>query len=136
MKCFIHINDEAIAVCKKCGKAMCGNCSAYTNHSGICPECVREDYIKERNTLYARLSSIKGSIIRSVIFAVLFAVVAVVLAVTVHAFGLVVLIGTLIFAIKLILRINDRKPVVSRIDFLTAEINKLGAALNRSAAII
>lgn len=39
MKCFIHEDREAIAVCKDCGKAMCRNCSAFTNHSGLCPEC-------------------------------------------------------------------------------------------------
>ena len=136
MKCFIHINDEAIAVCKKCGKAMCGNCSAYTNHSGICPECVREDYIKERNSLYGDLSRIKSSLIRCIIFADLFAVAAVLLAVTVHPFGLAVLIGTLVFAIKAILNLNDRKPILNRINFLSAEIDKLSVALKRSAAII
>ncbi len=39
MKCFIHKNKDAIAVCKHCGKAMCDDCSSYSEHSGICPEC-------------------------------------------------------------------------------------------------
>ncbi len=47
MRCFIHTNIEAIAACRRCGKGMCENCSAYSGHTGICPECRREDFIKE-----------------------------------------------------------------------------------------
>ncbi len=44
MKCFIHFNQEAIAACTKCGKGMCANCSAYSGHSGICPECRKVEF--------------------------------------------------------------------------------------------
>ena len=84
MKCFIHINDEAVAVCKQCGKAMCGNCSAYTNHSGICPECRRTEFIQECNILSLKLKKNKASIAASIAVAAVFAVSAVVLAVIVH----------------------------------------------------
>ncbi len=47
MKCFIHNKEEAIAVCKNCGKAMCANCSSYSEHSGICPECIKVELEKE-----------------------------------------------------------------------------------------
>ena len=47
MRCFIHIDVEAVATCRRCGKAMCANCSAYSNHSGICPECRKEDFENE-----------------------------------------------------------------------------------------
>ena len=47
MRCFIHNEAEAIATCKKCGKAMCAKCSAYSNHSGVCPECRRDEFIAE-----------------------------------------------------------------------------------------
>ena len=53
MRCFIHDTEEAIATCRKCGKAMCSKCSAYSGHSGICPQCRREDFIEERSKLYA-----------------------------------------------------------------------------------
>lgn len=49
MKCFIHTNKEAIAACRKCGKGMCEECSSYSGHSGICPECRKEELIQERN---------------------------------------------------------------------------------------
>ena len=51
MKCFVHMDKEAIAVCKVCGKAMCSECSAYSNHSGICPECRKVQLEKERKSL-------------------------------------------------------------------------------------
>ena len=44
MKCFIHTGKEAIAACRKCGKGMCADCSSYSNHSGICPQCRREEF--------------------------------------------------------------------------------------------
>ena len=47
MKCFIHGAKEAVAACKKCGKGMCSNCSAYSGHTGICPECRKEDFLRE-----------------------------------------------------------------------------------------
>ena len=47
MKCFIHGAKEAVAVCMQCGKAMCSNCSAYNGHTGICPECRKEGFLRE-----------------------------------------------------------------------------------------
>ena len=52
MKCFIHNEIEAIGVCKKCGKAMCDNCSSFNEHRGICPACSRRSIaqqVKEYN---------------------------------------------------------------------------------------
>lgn len=52
MRCFIHNDKEAIGVCKKCGKAMCNDCSSFNNHNGICPACMRKNIvniIKEYN---------------------------------------------------------------------------------------
>lgn len=136
MKCFIHLHDEAVAVCKKCGKAMCGNCSAYTNHSGICPECKREEFIVECNGLMSRLKKNKSSTNTSIIVAVLFAIAAVVLAIAVHVVMLALLVGTLVFGIRIINLLNIRRPINNRIEFLRREINKLNVALERNAAII
>ena len=47
MRCFFHEAKEAIAACRKCGKGMCVDCSSYDNHSGICPNCKKEDFKKE-----------------------------------------------------------------------------------------
>ena len=47
MKCFIHLEQEAIAACRQCGKGMCADCSSYSNHSGICPECRLNGFKKE-----------------------------------------------------------------------------------------
>lgn len=136
MKCFIHINDEAVAVCKQCGKAMCGNCSAYTNHSGICPECRRTEFIQECNILSLKLKKNKASIAASIAVAAVFAVSAVVLAVIVHVILLALLAGTLAFGIRIICLYNTRKPFNVRIAYLSEEIAKLNVALNRSRSII
>ena len=47
MKCFIHGAKEAVAACKQCGKGMCSNCSAYSGHTGICPQCRKEAFLTE-----------------------------------------------------------------------------------------
>ena len=58
MRCFIHTNVEAIAACRQCGKGMCENCSAYSGHTGICPECRRNEFIAEVNTKQARVEEL------------------------------------------------------------------------------
>ena len=131
MRCFIHLDVEAISVCKKCGKAMCVECSAYSNHSGICPECRREEFIAERARQTSELASIKSSMIKFGAGAIAIAILAIVLAIVVHFAMLVVLVGSLIFGIKVLLLSNKRKPIQDRIAFLTGEIDKLGLALNK-----
>lgn len=48
MKCTIHKDREALYVCKKCGKAMCEECSIAGKSTELCPSCnrekLREDY--------------------------------------------------------------------------------------------
>lgn len=136
MKCFIHLNDEAISVCKKCGKAMCMNCSAYSNHSGICPECRRDEFIKERNELNSALSINKSSVTKCIAAAVVISVLAIVLAIIVSPILLLGLALNLIFVFKILSLLKRRKPIEDRIAFLTGEINKLGVALQRGTALI
>ncbi|MBO7214293.1 MAG: hypothetical protein J6V66_02225 [Clostridia bacterium] len=71
MRCFIHNEVEAISVCKRCGKAMCANCSAYSGHSGICPECRRNNFIAERNNNYVLINNLKSERRLSVAWAIL-----------------------------------------------------------------
>ena len=47
MKCFIHLEKEAVAACRQCGKGMCADCSAYSGHTGICPECRLKGFKQE-----------------------------------------------------------------------------------------
>ena len=136
MKCFIHLNDEAISVCKKCGKAMCMNCSAYSNHSGICPECRREEFIKERNDLNIALSRNKSSVTKCIAVAVVISVLAIVLAIVISPILLGGLLVNLICGINILSLKNRRKPIEARIAYLTGEIDKLGVALQRGTALI
>ena len=70
MNCFIHPHKAAVATCKRCGKAMCENCSAYCGHSGECPECRNADYKRERAALIdERKSKIRWIVFEAVIIA-------------------------------------------------------------------
>ena len=57
MKCFVHFNQEAVAACRTCGKGMCSSCSAYSGHSGVCPECRKKEFEKE---LVERINNTRG----------------------------------------------------------------------------
>ena len=121
MKCFIHNQEEAIAACRKCGKGMCANCSAYSNHSGICPECRKKEFINKRDELYLELSEEKSSkkwfIVKSVL-----------------------LCWTIIYPLYGLYQISQSKKEIERlndkIDKLSAEIEKLDKALQVGNAII
>jgi len=136
MKCFIHLTDEAVAVCKKCGKAMCGNCSAYSGHSGICPECRRNEFIFEKQGKEAELKKNKSKTLFNLFITVLIAVIAIVLGIAVHYALFIILAGSLFFGIKAIKLKVRRKPIEERINYLTGEIDKLNVPLNRIRAII
>lgn len=136
MRCFIHSNVEAIAVCKKCGKAMCTNCSSYSGHSGICPECRRDEYIAERKNLISERKSNTASIVKSSLLAAVFAIVAIALAVAVTVYGAALLLGTLIFAIRIMVLVTRRKPITDQIDYLDNEISILTTNLNKGSGTI
>ncbi len=44
MRCFFHKDKEACCICKSCGKAMCEDCSATSNHTGYCLSCLAKKY--------------------------------------------------------------------------------------------
>ena len=114
MKCFIHGDREAIAVCKRCGKGMCSNCSAYTGHSGICPECTLSSLTARR---YEEARTRTGAIVCSVIMTIL-AIIAIAPAIVI---GICVI----------------RTIVISkRINALDDEIGKLQRALSQGTAAI
>ena len=115
MKCFIHIDQEAIAVCKKCGKAMCAECSAYSAHSGICPECRRESFMEEREVCKMNSRDYKKGMIWNI-------VVCVLLCWTIIAIP--------VCLIKFLINKNKKAKEDARIAVLTAEIDKLTLALN------
>lgn len=137
MKCFIHVSQDAISVCKRCGKAMCADCSSYSQHSGICPECRRDEFIKERASLQKRLRENKQSIILSCIVIVLFIALAIWLFVDVMSvLGGIVLALTIGIGIRVAVLFSKRKPMINRINFLTGEINKLTWSLSKGAGVI
>ncbi len=62
---FRTINKEAIAACRKCGKGMCANCSAYSGHSGICPECRKKKLENEVSKLSTINHNLKWEIFKA-----------------------------------------------------------------------
>ena len=71
MKCFIHLDKEAIAACRQCGKGMCGDCSAYSGHSGICPECRLKGFKAEVAEKSAKMDELHREFIWRVVKSVL-----------------------------------------------------------------
>lgn len=137
MKCFIHTGQEAISVCKRCGKAMCADCSSYSQHSGICPECRRDDFIKERTSLQEKLRVNMRSIVVSCIVIVLSIALAIWLMVGVIGnLGAIAFILTAAFAIRVAVLFIRRKPIINRVDFLTGEIDKLTLSLGKGTGTI
>lgn len=63
MKCFNHPYEEAISVCKICGKAMCSRCSAFSGHNGVCPQCRKVGFQKEIKSLEIKIKQLKWPII-------------------------------------------------------------------------
>lgn len=136
MKCFMHPDVEAIATCKKCGKAMCANCSAYSNHSGICPQCKMEEYQSELNNINEYLrSTIWGWIGKGIGFIALWAISIWLMAEIEFVWALGV-IGTLVFGIWSAVKIPKFIKSSQRKTFLTEEIAKISKSLSKGDAII
>ena len=115
MKCFIHRMEEAVATCKQCGKAMCIDCSAYSEHTGICPECRRKEFIVRRNQIADRIETLRQEKIKAIVLAVLLCV-------------LIIPILTGIY--KAITRTNRINELKKQIYLLDTEIQKLNKALS------
>ncbi len=136
MNCFIHPHKAAVATCKRCGKAMCENCSAYSGHSGECPECRNADYKRERAALIdERKSKIRRIVFEAVIIAlvVLFTLLMIIEA---GAAMLVFLIAALILVPFIVRNAKRLKAIKERLTFVEGEIAKLDAALGRGVAEI
>ena len=118
MKCFIHFNQEAVAACRTCGKGMCASCSAYSNHSGVCPECRKKELEEERLARINQTSKLKWAIFKSAALTILLCWTVI--------FGIVY--GYKWYKNKVALKDNE-----DRIVYLSGEIAKLDKALsNRS----
>lgn len=117
MKCFIHFDQEAIAACRKCGKGMCANCSAYSGHSGICPECRKKEFEEKVSSLRKNKKETIWSIVKWAL--------AVVLVITIP-----------VSAIMITVKAFKIKKINAEITSLTAEIEKLNNAMQRGNATI
>ncbi|MBR5192330.1 MAG: hypothetical protein IKW33_02865 [Clostridia bacterium] len=119
MRCFIHNEQEAISVCKNCGKAMCERCSAYSGHTGVCPECRKKEFEQKERFLLEEKKSLLWSAIGNIFLAVLLCWT---------------IIGLIFFGVKTFLKFKNRKEIDTELANLSAEITKLDTALkNRSS---
>ena len=124
MKCFIHGDREAIAVCKLCGKGMCSNCSAYTGHSGICPECRLSSLTARR---YEEARTRTGAIVCSVIMTILAIIFLFIEGLAIIALAPAIVIGICVIRVLVISK---------RIKALDDKIGKLQRALHQGTAAI
>lgn len=120
MKCFIHADREAAAVCKKCGKAMCADCSAYSGHTGICPACRREEFVRERNTLEQEERDYVLAMIGWSLFT------AALIWILVGLYG----------AYRIYRKVKRQKWIRERVAYLNGEITKIDRALTAGRAEI
>lgn len=136
MNCFIHPHKAAVATCKNCGKAMCENCSAYSGHSGICPECRNDEYKRERAALIdERKSKIRWIVFEAVICA-LIVVFTLAMIPEMGATALIALVFALIPVPFIVRNAKRLKAIKERLTFVEGEIAKLDAALGRGVAEI
>ena len=136
MNCFIHPHKAAVATCKRCGKAMCENCSAYSGHSGECPECRNADYKRERAALIdERKSKIRWTVFEAVICA-LIVVFTLAMIFEMGAEALIALVLALIPVPFIVRNAKRLKAIKERLTFVEGEIAKLDAALGRGVAEI
>ncbi len=117
MKCFIHLNEEAIAACRQCGKGMCANCSAYSSHSGICPECRRKEFESKITSLQSERQDNVWSIVKWAFASVL----------------VVTIPFSLYFIAANVLR---NKKIDEEVYRLEGEVKKLSKALSNGRAVI
>ena len=122
MRCFIHNESEAISVCKRCGKAMCATCSAYSGHTGICPMC----RLKEFEGKYAYKKSERKRAIAGIVIWAIFSILILFAAPLVSVITGILMIVNIIKTVSLS---NDMK-------MLQDEINKLRRALSQGQAKI
>ena len=121
MKCFIHGAKEAVAACRNCGKGMCSDCSAYSGHTGVCPQCRKKELEAERIQKYQEAKSLLWSIVG-------WSILTVALCWTV----ILLLVG----GVKIFNRVRARRDAMDRIYYLNGEIAKLDNALRQGRAII
>ena len=130
MKCFIHVEKEAVAACRKCGKGMCENCSAYTGHVGICPECKKKEFEAEKVSKYNELNQKSSQLESRKLAKVGWIIFTALLFWTIVGlfYGLYRIYGV----VKELKALNDEIRALSdRISYLTQEIDKLNDALAR-----
>lgn len=114
MRCFVHLNKEAIAACRTCGKGMCADCSAYSGHSGVCPQCRKAEFEKEVQSLNQQNRELSGEIFWSVLLAILLCWT---------------IIGLIWNIVAVIIKTNQKSSNATRISTLKEEIARLDKIL-------
>jgi len=123
MKCFMHPEEEAVGVCRTCGKAMCANCSAYSGHSGICPECRRNEFVQKREALNKEIVSL-ASRIEDTHRAYVWNIVGLVVT------GITI-IGLIYFGVKAHNRKEEEETLIAERSAKEASVRKLDAEIQK-----
>ena len=126
MKCFIHGAKEAVAACRTCGKGMCSNCSGYSGHTGVCPECRKKEFEQKVSSLSAEKRRYIWKIVGSSLLALFLLIAGIALLPIIMAVAVVPAIFIIVNAVRMA-NVNDE------INRLIVEINKLAAARKQGA---
>lgn len=130
MKCFIHQMIDAIGTCKTCGKAMCVNCSAYSNHTGICPICRKDEYIVETNSKKQDIANLQNKKKMSIFWISVITIALVALAIYLKSAIPLAFFPINLFFIFRFLYVNNKiKPLRQRVNWLDEEIAKINQSL-------
>ena len=121
MKCFIHLDKEAIAACRKCGKGMCADCSSYSNHSGICPACRNDEYKEELKFLRLQDEGWELRRLGNIVAAVLLCWT---------------IVGAIYFGIQAKNILEEHQRMEKRMNYLKGEIAKLDRSLLKGTGVI
>ncbi len=138
MKCFIHSAKEAVAACRRCGKGMCDDCSAYSGHSGICPECRRKEFIKEIHNKENAQREKRRETIRTIVISSIIAVIILAAGIAMATIDLIMLWIALaviaVYALTVVFKVRklvkERKKLLDRIAKLQAEVERLNKILH------
>lgn len=114
MKCFNHPYEEAISVCKICGKAMCAKCSAYSGHNGVCPQCRKSGFEQEVARLKVDIAELKWPIIGWAFVTIAFCWT---------------IIGAIIGGVNWYSRVQEKRQCEERIELLNKQIQYLDEQL-------
>ncbi len=113
---------------------MCADCSAYSNHSGICPQCRLEEYKKELPEVNSELARTIWTWVGKGAIVLAGWIISIIVAFADYA--TIGLIATAVGVVWSLIKIPNFKKMKERKAYLEQEIAKISESLTKGTAII